>query len=131
VIEKRGWKYDHGYGQPVRAKRLNPTRPEHPVREQPPRAAWVLVGLAGVLILLYGLLTLFVASAWGPGNSDEIVSGGPALITWYGLSALGTFAALATLALLVLKHLEWAFGALLLAIVSLTGWTVFLAAGPD
>jgi len=29
-----------------------------------------------VLLLLYDLLALFVALAWGPGNSDEIVTGG-------------------------------------------------------
>jgi hypothetical protein len=37
---------------------------------RPSRLATFFVAVAAILLALYGLLTLFAASAWGPGNSD-------------------------------------------------------------
>lgn len=61
---------------------------------RPSRLATVLVAVAATCLTLYGLLTVVAASAWGPGNSDELVSGGADLIPWFGLSLGGTLAAL-------------------------------------
>jgi hypothetical protein len=89
----------------------------------------VLVALAAVLLELYGLLTLFVALAWGPGNSDEIVSGGSDLIPWFGLSLGRTIAALGALGGLLDQRPRLARWALLIAAASLAGWTLFLFVG--
>jgi hypothetical protein len=96
---------------------------------RPSRWAMVAVAVAATCLLLYGLLTSLIASAWGPGNSDELVSGGTDLIPWFGLSLGGTLAALVGLALVPRPRLaRWA---LLLATVSLAGWTVFLFVGTN
>jgi hypothetical protein len=98
---------------------------------RPPRLATVLVAVAATCLLLFGLLTLFVASAWGPGNSDELVSGGADLIPWFGLSSAGTLAALVALWGVLLPRPRVARWALLIAAVSLAGWTVFLFVGTN
>lgn len=54
----------------------------------------VFMASFGTVLFLYGVLACLIASAWGPGNSDELVSGGPELIPWYGLSTGGMVAAL-------------------------------------
>jgi hypothetical protein len=102
---------------------VSPERPGLSQRARP--WAWrLVVAFAGICLLLYGLLTMFVASAWGPGNSDELVTGGPELIPWYGLSTCGTLAALVGLAFIPRpRSARWA---LLLAAISLAGWTAFL-----
>src|SRR5215212_8860360 len=76
-------------------------RPRAATRRAPRRrrGTRALVAVGGTLLLTYGMCTLFVAAAWGPGNSDELVSGGPELIPWYGLSGVGTLAAVVSLAL--------------------------------
>jgi hypothetical protein len=95
------------------------------VRGHPPsRSGRTLVAVGGAVLSIYGSLTMFVAFAWGPGNSDEMVSGGLALVPWYGLSTAGTIAAVATLG-----NLPWprrARWALLVATVCLAAWTAFL-----
>jgi hypothetical protein len=92
-------------------------------------ASRVLVALAGAVLFIYGSVTVFFASAWGPGNSDELVSGGPELVPWYGLSGLGTLAAVVALALTPWpRHALWA---LLTATASLGAWTVFVFSLPD
>jgi hypothetical protein len=110
------------------ANRPTPLSTHHP-RGHPSRSARVLVALAGAVLFVYGSLTVFVASAWGPGNSDELVSGGPELVPWYGLSSLGTVAAVVALALTPWpRRARWA---LLTATVSLAAWTAFLFSIPD
>lgn len=105
------------------ASRPTPT-PTRGARGHPSRTARVLVALAGAVLFIYGGLTLFVASAWGPGNSDELVSGGPELVPWYGLSSVGTLAAVVALALTPWpRRARWA---LLTAAASLAAWTTFL-----
>jgi hypothetical protein len=105
-----------------------PERPEGRARRASSLAGRVLVATGAGCLLLYGLLAVAIASAWGPGNSDELVTGGPALIPWYGLSTLGALAALAGLALV--RRPGSARWALLLAALSLAGWTglVFVVA---
>ena len=100
--------------------------PEYPEpRSSPPSGvARALAALSGSCLLLYGLLTLLVASAWGPGNSDELVSGGPKLIPWYGLPAAGTLAAV--VALVLLPRPRSSIWALVVAALSLGAWTAFL-----
>jgi hypothetical protein len=88
-----------------------------------PRGPEVVTAVVGACLGLYGLLTTLVASAWGPGNSDELVSGGLELIPWYGLSCGGTVAAV--LGLWLMKRPRLARWALLVAAVSLASWTVF------
>jgi hypothetical protein len=90
-----------------------------------------LLALAAVGLLMYGVLTMLVASAWGPGNSDELVSGGPGLIPWFGLSTVGTVAALVGLALAFGQRPRLAAWSLLIAVVALAGWTGFLFFGLD
>lgn len=92
-----------------------------------PRGPEVVTAVLGACLMLYGLLTVLVASAWGPGNSDELVSGGLDLIPWFGLSCGGTVAAL--LSLWLVRRPRFARWALLIAAVSLGGWTVFAFAG--
>jgi uncharacterized BrkB/YihY/UPF0761 family membrane protein len=104
-----------------------PERPGAPRR--PHLLARVGIAFAGICILLYGLLATFVAQVWGPGNSDELVSGGPGLIPWFGLSFGGTFAALAGLAMMLRRRRRPAARALLGAGLCLAGWTVFLYVG--
>src|SRR5215216_4418985 len=58
-------------------------RPERPrMPRRPSRLATILVVVAAAFLLVYGVLTRLIASAWGPGNSDELVSGGSDLIPW-------------------------------------------------
>jgi hypothetical protein len=100
----------------------------------PPRSsrwATVLVAVAAIFLVLYGLLTVFVASAWGPGNSDELVSGGSDLVPWFGLSLGGTVAALGALWGVFWRRLRFARWTLLVAAVSLAGWTIFLFVGTN
>jgi hypothetical protein len=90
------------------------------------RLATVLVAVAAILLVLYGVLTLLAASAWGPGNSDELVSGGSDLIPWFGLSLGGTVAALGAFSGVLLRRSRLARWALLISAVSLAAWTIFL-----
>jgi hypothetical protein len=102
--------------------------PERPMRQTQAgsRLGRLILGLVGACLLGYGALALIVASAWGPGNSDELVSGGPELIPWYGLSSLGTLAAVGALALLHRpRSAAWALG---IAAASLAAWTATLIA---
>jgi len=66
----------------------------------PSQAWWRLAARRSValLLLFYGLLAMFVALVWGPGNSDEIVSGGIGLVPWFGLPLAGLGAAVTSLA---------------------------------
>jgi len=100
--------------------------PEYPEpRSSPPsRVPRAFVALIGSFLLLYGLLTVLIASAWGPGNSDELVSGGPRLIPWHGLPATGTLAAAA--ALMLMRRPRSSIWALLVAALSLGAWTAFV-----
>jgi len=96
---------------------------------RPSRLATILVVVAAAFLLVYGVLTLLIASAWGPGNSDELVSGGSDLIPWFGLSFGGAAAARVGLALVPRPRLaRWV---LLVAAVSLAGWTAFLGVGTN
>jgi hypothetical protein len=100
--------------------------PERPTpRQRPPsRRTRALVLVGGGSLLAYALLTAFVAAAWGPGNSDEAVSGGPELVPWFGLPITGTAAALA--ALWLVSTPRSAIWALLVAALSLGAWTTFV-----
>jgi len=69
------------------------------------------------------------ASAWGPGNSDEIVSGGVAQVPWFGLPVVGAFAAMA--GLVYLRNPPRAWTACVVAAACLAAWTVFLFAAND
>jgi hypothetical protein len=106
---------------------VRPERPEPPPR-RPSRLVVALTAVIAACLLLYGALTVLVASAWGPGNSDVIVSGGPELIPWFGLSGGGALAAAVGTALIVPRPglARWV---LLIAALSLAGWTVFLYHG--
>jgi hypothetical protein len=96
---------------------------------RPSRWAMVAVAAGATCLILYGLLASLIASAWGPGNSDELVSGGTDLIPWFGLSLGGTVAALVGLALVRRPRLaRWA---LVIATVCLGSWTVFLFVGTN
>jgi len=99
-----------------------PERPK-PRPRSPSRRTRALVLLGGGCLLAYGGLTAFVASAWGPGNSDEAVSGGPELVPWFGLPLAGTAAAVA--ALWLAPQPRSAIWALLVAGLSLGAWTAF------
>jgi hypothetical protein len=120
-----------GYRRCVRSAGRDVVRPERPGLPRRSRLATVVVAVAAILLAVYGLLALVVASAWGPGNSDELVSGGAGLIPWVGLSLGGAVAALGALwGVLVARPLvaRWA---LLIAAVSLAGWTLFLFVGTN
>jgi len=80
--------------------------------------------LTGVILLLVGLLALFVASAWGPGNSDELVSGGAAVVPWFLLPAIGTCAAVTVLVRAIIGGTVGA--ALLVAAGSLAAWVAMV-----
>jgi hypothetical protein len=94
-------------------------------------SSWAAIGrgFVAVLLLLYGLLTLFVASAWGPGNSDELVTGGITVVPWFGLPIAGTAAAATSLARVTRPRTASTASAL--AAVCLLAWTAFLFAITD
>ena len=98
--------------------------PPRPVL-RPSRAARALGLLGGTLALLYGGLSLFIALVFGPDSTHNAVSGGVELVPWYGLSAVGTLAAVG--ALVMNERPRQARWAILLAFVSLAGWTVLFA----
>jgi hypothetical protein len=99
----------------------------------PPSRPYVatMVVVAASVLSLYGLLSVFVALVWGPGNSDELVSGGVDLIPWFGLSFGGAIAALGALWGVLVRRPRWARPALLVAAASLAGWPLFLLVGVD
>jgi hypothetical protein len=100
----------------------------HPESSGSPWAA-IGRGVVAVLLFLYGLLALFVASAWGPGNSDELVTGGIAVVPWFGLPIVGTAAAAASLIRVTRPRTASTTSAL--AAVCLLAWTAFVFAITD
>jgi len=69
-----------------------------------------------------GLFQLLIAQIMGPGNSDELVSGGPVLIPWFGLPILAIGSAGAALA--YCRRLRFAYRALWASSVCLCSWFV-------
>ena len=67
----------------------------HSSGQRPASLLAVAVIVGGVALALVGIGALFIASAWGPGNSDETVSGGLELVPWYGLPTVAAVAAVA------------------------------------
>ena len=101
------------------------------MRHAHPRSSaspWPAVGrgLIAVFLVLYGLLTAFVAVAWGPGNSDEIVPGGIAVVPWFALPVAGLVAALTSLARVTRSRT--ALTAAAMSAACLIAWTLFLLA---
>jgi hypothetical protein len=94
-------------------------------------AIWTAIwrGVIAALLLIYGLAAVLFASAWGPGNSDEIVSGGVAQVPWFGLPLVGAFAAMA--GLVYSRNPPRAWTACVVATACLAAWTVFLFAAND
>jgi len=88
-------------------------------------SAWPVAGrvVVATLLLLYDLLALFVASAWGPGNSDELVTGGIELIPWYGLPVIAFVACVTSLACVSWPRVSRRAAAI--AAASLIAWTAF------
>lgn len=66
---------------------------------------------------------MFIAFLFGPGNSDEIVSGGIEVVPWYGLSTLG--AAAAAVGWTLVGHHRSGRWPLSASALSLMAWTVF------
>lgn len=83
----------------------------------------MLVAIALVLCALWAVL---IAQAFGPGSSDEIVTGGLAAVLWFGLSAAGLAAAAFALWRASDGQLRAAGWAAILAVACLAGWTVLL-----
>jgi|tagenome__1003787_1003787.scaffolds.fasta_scaffold17082248_2 hypothetical protein len=97
------------------------------MRHAHPRStAWPAVGrgVLAVFLTLYGVLAVFVAGAWGPGNSDEIVPGGIAVVPWFGLPIAGLLAALTSVVRLTRPHT--ALTAATVSAVCLIAWTLFV-----
>jgi hypothetical protein len=98
-------------------------RPES--RASPPSLlARSLIVVGGGCLVVYGVLSVAAASLWGPGNSDELVSGGAELVPWFGLPIAGTAAAV--VALWLVPRPRSATWALLVAALSLAAWTAFV-----
>jgi hypothetical protein len=87
----------------------------------------IAILLGSLLLLAYGLLALFVAYVWGPGSSDELITGGPVTVPWFGLPAVGAIAAMVGLFLIARQRA--AVLAVLLAAVCLVVWTLLFVLG--
>jgi hypothetical protein len=76
----------------------------------------------GAAFILCGLFQLSIALTMGPGNSDELVSGGSVVIPWFGLP----IAAIAGggVAVGCRRRLRLAYRALGIAAGCLVGWFV-------
>jgi hypothetical protein len=74
----------------------------------------------GVTFVAVGLFEFLIAQLMGPGNSDELVSGGPAVIPWFALPAVAMFAG--AIAIGRRRTLRIAYGALGVAAASLVAW---------
>jgi hypothetical protein len=74
----------------------------------------------GVTFILFGLFELFIAQLMGPGNSDELVSGGPVVVPWFVLPtvAIGS----AGVAVAQRRRLRFAYVALGVTAACLAAW---------
>ena len=80
--------------------------------------------LGGALLAL-GLLELFIAQIMGPGNSDELVSGGVLVVPWFGLPLIAI--GCAGLAVVRRRNTRIAPRALVLAAACAGAWMVLAA----
>ena len=85
--------------------------------------------LLGVTFVALGLFEFLIAQLMGPGNSDELVSGGPAVIPWFVLPAVAMFAG--AIAVAQRRTLRLAYRALGVAAASLVAWGALLYAVTD
>jgi hypothetical protein len=92
-----------------------------------PRQSQVLTTVAGALLALYGFWAIAASISLGPGGHDAVVESGLATIPWYGLSAAGLLAALASLWWTANRRLRIASTSVLLAVTTLAGWTAMIA----
>ena len=83
----------------------------------------------GVTFVSIGLLEFLLAEFMGPGNSDELVSGGPAVIPWFALPAVAMFAG--AIAVARRRTLRFAYRVLGVAAASLVAWGALLYAVTD
>jgi ABC-type taurine transport system ATPase subunit len=82
----------------------------------------VSCAVLGVTFVVFGLFELSIAQIMGPGNSDELVTGGPVLIPWFGLPAVAI--GLGGVAVACRRRLRLAHRALGLAAACLAAWLV-------
>jgi hypothetical protein len=76
----------------------------------------------GAAFILCGLFQLLIAQIMGPGNSDELVSGGSLVIPWFGLPITPIVGG--GVAIAYRRRLRLAYGALGVAAACLVGWFV-------
>jgi hypothetical protein len=74
----------------------------------------------GVTFILFGLFEFLIAQLMGPGNSDELVSGGPVVVPWFLLPAVAMGAA--GVAIAQRRRLGFAYGALGVTAACLAAW---------
>jgi hypothetical protein len=99
---------------------------EHQLRsELGPVVGPVSCATLGVVLILFGLFELFIALLMGPGNSDELVSGGPVLIPWFALPIVAT--GFAGVAVAYCRRLRFAHRALAVAAASVVAWLLLAA----
>jgi hypothetical protein len=90
-----------------------------------PSDRWQLVARVGCVVLgvtfiLFGLFEFFIAQLMGPGNSDELVSGGPVVVPWFVLPAVAMGSA--GVAVAQRRRLRFAYGALAVTAACLVAW---------
>jgi hypothetical protein len=79
----------------------------------------------GLAILALGLFELFIAQIMGPGNSDELVSGGVLVVPWFGLPLIAI--GCAGLAVVRRRDARLAPRALVLAAACVGAWMLLAA----
>jgi hypothetical protein len=79
----------------------------------------------GVAFVLGGLFELFIAQIMGPDNSDELVTGGPVVVPWFGLPLAAI--ASACVAVAHRSRLRFAYRALRVAAGCVVAWWVLAA----